>query len=64
MSDKWSVAEDVGRDVVLCATALIPHDEAQGIAIAAGLAAVGYVINTAYAVEQAFKIVKGALLVR
>ncbi len=49
---------------MLCATSLIPHDEAQGIAIAAGLAAVGYVINTAYAVDRAFKIVKGALLVR
>ena len=56
MTDKWSEAEDVARDVLLSVTALIPHDEAQGIALALGLALAGAAINTAYAVEQTVKL--------
>lgn len=56
MSDKWSVAEDVARDVLIHATALIPHDKAQGAALLAGLALTGHILNTAYAVEQIVKL--------
>ena len=56
MTDKWFEAEDVARDVLLSVTALIPHDEAQGIALAVGLALAGAAINAAYAVEQTVKL--------
>jgi hypothetical protein len=54
--DNWSIAEDVARDALLCVTALIPHDHAQGVVLVAGLAVTNHVLSTLYAVEQIVKL--------
>jgi hypothetical protein len=56
MSDNWSDAEDLSRDLLICLTALMPHDRAGGVVLALGLAATRGVVNTLYAVEQAVKL--------
>ena len=56
MFDKWFEAEDLARDVLLATSTLIPHDRAQGMYLAFGMAVAGWALDTAYAVEQTVKL--------
>lgn len=56
LSDNWSDAEDLSRDLLICLTALMPDGRSAGVVLALGLAATRGVVNTLYAVEQAVKL--------
>lgn len=49
---KWDDLDDLGRATALVVSGFVPHDKAQGLVLLAGIAITGYVVNTAYAVEQ------------
>lgn len=60
-ADRWDTADEIARDALLCITALVPWDKAQGLLFAAGLAVADAAIAAGYTVEQWAKLTKEIL---